>query len=216
MNQKTKQLTTIAMLSALAYIVMWVGRIPVVLFLKYDPKDVIITIGGFLHGPLSAFVISALVSLVEMFSASDTGVIGLLMNILSTCAFSCTAAVIYKKKRTLSGAAIGLTAGVVLMGVMMLLWNYFITPLYMKTPRDVVAGMLLPVFLPFNLIKGILNAALTMLLYKPVSKALRRSGLMPASASTAGSSRSRIGVTLVSLVLLATGILLVLVMQGKI
>ncbi|MBE7030024.1 MAG: ECF transporter S component [Ruminococcaceae bacterium] len=216
MNQKTKQLTTIAMLSALAYIVMWVGRIPVVLFLKYDPKDVIITIGGFLHGPLSAFVISALVSLVEMFSASDTGVIGLLMNILSTCAFSCTAAVIYKKKRTLSGAAIGLTAGVILMVVMMLLWNYFITPLYMKTPRDVVAGMLLPVFLPFNLIKGILNAALTMLLYKPVSKALRRSGLMPASASTAGSSRSRIGVTLVSLVLLATGILLVLVMQGKI
>ena len=43
---KTKKLTTISMLCALAYAAATVGRIPLVLFLKYDPKDVIIAIGG--------------------------------------------------------------------------------------------------------------------------------------------------------------------------
>ena len=78
----------------------------------------------------------------------------------------------------LRGAAAGLAAGVALMTGLMLLWNYFITPLYMGYPREAVAAMLLPVFLPFNLIKSALNAALTMLIYKPVSRALKRSGLV--------------------------------------
>ena len=46
MNNKTKKMTTVAMLCAIAYVVMAVGRIPIVLFLKYDPKDVVITLGG--------------------------------------------------------------------------------------------------------------------------------------------------------------------------
>ena len=47
MNAKTKKLTMVAMLCAVAYVVVVVVRIPVVLFLKYEPKDVVITIGGF-------------------------------------------------------------------------------------------------------------------------------------------------------------------------
>ena len=56
-RQKNKKLVSMAMLCALAYLVMLVGRIPIVLFLKYDPKDIVIAIGGFLYGPVSAFVI---------------------------------------------------------------------------------------------------------------------------------------------------------------
>ena len=125
MNQtaNTKKVVILGMLAAVSYVLMVVGRIPVVLFLKYDPKDVIITIGGFLYGPISAMVVSLVVSLVEMFTVSDTGPIGLLMNVLSTCAFSCTAAFVYKKKRTLQGAVIGLVSGCVLMAAVMLLWN---------------------------------------------------------------------------------------------
>ena len=64
MNAKTKKLTMVAMLCAVAYVVVVVVRIPVVLFLKYEPKDVVITIGGFLFGPLTSFIISAIVSIV--------------------------------------------------------------------------------------------------------------------------------------------------------
>ena len=93
-EQKTKRLTMIGMLCAIAFAVMVVGRIPIVLFLKYDPKDVVITIGGFIFGPLAAFTVSAIVSVIEMVTVSDTGFIGCVMNILSSCSFACTAAVI--------------------------------------------------------------------------------------------------------------------------
>ena len=61
----------------------------------------------------------------------------------------------------------------------MLLWNYLVTPAYMKVPREAVEAMLVPVFLPFNFIKCCLNSALTMLLYKPCVNAMRRVGLVP-------------------------------------
>ena len=60
------------------------------------------------------------------------------------------------------------------MAAVMLIWNYLVAPIYMGYPREAVAKLLIPAFLPFNLIKGGLNAAFTMLLYKPVVTVLRR------------------------------------------
>ena len=214
MNNKTKKLSTLAMLSAISYLVMIVGRIPVILFLKYDPKDVIITIGGFIFGPLSSFIISILVSFVEMVTISDTGFIGLVMNIISTCAFACTAAYIYKKNKTLKGAIMGLLTGCISMTAIMLLWNYLITPIYLGYPREAVAKMLIPAFLPFNLLKGGLNAAITMLLYKPLVTVLRKSNLIPESNKKEQQSKINIGVLLISILILLTCILLVLVLNG--
>ena len=48
MNCKTKRITAIGMLCAITYVTMVVGRIPIILFLKYDPSDVIVTLGGFI------------------------------------------------------------------------------------------------------------------------------------------------------------------------
>ena len=214
MNTQTKKMTTIAMLCAIAYVVMVVGRVPVVLFLKYDPKDIIITIGGFIYGPLTALIISVIVSFLEMFTVSDTGLIGAIMNMLSSCAFACTASYIYKKKHTLSGAVYGLIAGCLLATGVMLLWNYFITPIYLGYPREAVAKLLIPAFLPFNLLKGSLNGSFTLILYKPLVTALRKSNLVPTSESNVQSRN--IGIIMVSALVVVTCILLVLVMQGVI
>ena len=62
MNERTKKITTLAMLTALSYLIVATIRIPVVMFLKYEPKDVIITIGGFMFGPVEGFLISLVVS----------------------------------------------------------------------------------------------------------------------------------------------------------
>ena len=180
MNDRTKKLTTLAMLTALSYLIVATIRIPVVMFLKYEPKDVIITIGGFIFGPVEGFLIALVVSLIEMASVSDTGVIGAIMNLVSTSAFVLPAAIIYRKNRTLKGAIIGLVTAVFVMVAVMLLWNYLLTPIYMGYPREAVAELLLPVFLPFNLLKGGLNATITMLLYKPVVTGLRKAHLVPA------------------------------------
>lgn len=214
----TKMLVTLGMLSALSYIVMYFFRIPIstVDFLKYDPKDIPIVIAGFLYGPMASFAISAVVSVIEMVTASTTGPIGLIMNVLSTCAFACTAAAIYKRRQTLGGAAVGLAVGTVAMTAIMLLWNYFITPLYLGFPREAVAAMLIPVFLPFNLIKAGMNSALTMLLYKPVVVVLRKMGFVPPHRETLEKNKSMLhpGVILVSALVLATCILFVLVLKG--
>jgi len=214
-NANLKKLCILAMISALAYVAMVFGRVPVVLFLKYDPKDVIITIGGFLFGPLAAFAVTAVVAFVEMVTVSDTGFIGLAMNVIAGCSFACTASLIYKRKRNLKGAVIGLVAACLLTTAVMLLWNYLITPLYMKVPREDVVKLLVPAFLPFNLLKGGLNAALTMLLYKPVKAALQASRLLPPSEAPQRKKGVNLGVVIVSLFVIATCVLLVLVLQGR-
>lgn len=214
MYSKTRKLTTVGMLCALAYVVMVVGRVPIVLFLKYDPKDVIIAIGGLIFGPLTSFSVALIVAFVEMFTVSENGILGFLMNVISSCSFACTAAFIYKKRHKLSGAITGLLCGWGCMVTVMLLWNYLITPIYMGYPREAVVELLLPAFLPFNLIKGGLNAAITMLLYKPIVTALRRSHLLEAKTAPVAKPRINIGVVLISLMIIATCVLLILSFNG--
>lgn len=84
MNSKTKRVTTIGMLCAITYVTMVVGRIPIILFLKYDPSDVIVTLGGFIWGPMTSCIVSVIVATLEMITVSDTGILGCIMNIVQT------------------------------------------------------------------------------------------------------------------------------------
>ena len=215
-SDKTRKLVTLAMLSAVAYVLMVLIKIPVVLFLSYEPKDVIIAIGGFLYGPLSAMAMSIVVALVEMVTVSTTGIYGAIMNALSSCTFACTAAYIYKKWRTLPGAAAGLAGGIVVTVPVMLLWNYLMVPIYMHAPRDVVVTMLVPTFLPFNLLKYGLSAAITMLLYKPIRIALNKSHLLPAPAQGGKKAKLNIGAVIISALVIITCVLFILSWRGVI
>lgn len=215
----TKQLVTLAMLSAIAYAVMFMSKaLPSVNgFLDFDFKDVIICVGGFIYGPLAAALMSILVAFIELVTISSTGLWGFLMNCLATCAFCCTACYVYKKRHTQRGAVLGLALGVVCLVVVMLLWNFLITPIYTGYPREVVTAMLLPVFLPFNLAKGGMNMAVTLLLYKPIVTALRRAKLAPPSHSQGQpGKKGSAGSLLFSAALLATFVTLALVLTGVI
>ena len=213
MNSKTKKLTTISMLCALAYAATVFGRVPLVLFLKYDPKDIIIAISDLIFGPLTSFSVALIVSLVEMFTISENGILGFLMNVISSCSFACTAAIIYNKKRKISGAIVGLFCGWGCMVLVMLLWNYLITPIYMGYSRAAVVELLIPAFLPFNLIKGGLNAAITMILYKPIVTALRRSHLVETNQMEIR-TKFNIGLILIALLIITTCTLLLLSLKG--
>jgi len=214
----TKTIVTVGMLCAIAFAAKLLSNIiPIAVagFLEFDLKDVIIVIAGFVCGPMAAVAISVIVSLIEMISISSTGPIGMIMNILSTCSFACVASVLYKNNRSMKGAILSLVCGILCMTAVMVLWNYLITPLYMGVSREVVVSMLLPVFLPFNLVKGGINASLTLLLYKPIVTALYRARLVDASP-TSGKGSVKWGLILVSLLLLATFVLLALVLGGVI
>ena len=213
-TQNLRRLTIMAMFTALAFASVALIRIPVMLWLNYDPKDVFLTIGAFLLGPVEGLIMTIVVALLELVTISSTGIIGFAMNVFSSCLFVCTASLIYHRKRTLIGALIGLVGGALLATGGMLLWNYLITPLYMEnTTREQVAGMLIPLFLPYNLLKTALNGTLTMLLYKSASSALRAAKLLP-PAETPTNAKKFLPVTILSLLVLAALILALLVWKG--
>ena len=212
MNSKTKRITAIGMLCAITYVTMVVGRIPIILFLKYDPSDVIVTLGGFIWGPMTSCIVSVIVATLEMITVSDTGILGCIMNIVQTLSFACTASIIYKKKHTLSGALIGLASGWLITVIVMLLWNYLVTPLYMGYPREAVVELLLPAFLPFNLLKGGLNASITFLLYKPIVTVLRKSGYI--STLEKDTRQQHTGLLILANFIIVTCVLIILSMNG--
>ena len=181
MKFTVKKITTLAMLAALAYVVMVFVRIPIMPaapYLEYDPKDILLVIAGFLIGPVESTIIIILVCALELVTVSSSGLIGFAMNVIASLCFVLPAAFIYRIKKTQFNAILGLLVGVLSMTASMLLWNYIMTPIYMGVPREVVAGMLPTVFLPFNLIKAGINMALTLIVYKPISIVLHKSGIL--------------------------------------
>jgi riboflavin transporter FmnP len=219
-NMNVRYLTCVAMFLALSFVAVLLARgIPNVQgFLSYEPKDTVIVIAGFIFGPMTCVILAILSAFLEMVTISSTGVYGFLMNAIATCAFTVPAAWVYAKMRSQKGAVIGLLSGVLTMAVCMVAWNYIITPYYMSNDRvsvaqmrRTVAGMLLPVFLPFNLVKGGLNAGLALLLYKPLTAALRKARLaLPSPSEHKG--RFHLGFTLFALAVFVTFTLLLLVM----
>ena len=215
---------TVGMLCAVAYVAMLVGQIvpEVGGFLSYDPKDVVVVIGGFIYGPLIAAVISLITSFLEMITVSHTQLYGFVMNVFSTCAFAVPASLLYKHIRSAKGAIAGLVAGVAAQAALMALWNWLITPHYLaavytmelSVAKTTVAGMMLGVILPFNLVKGTINAGLTMLLYKPVVTGLRKAGLVPASTGSGGKGRLNWGMVLLGAALTVAGVLLIMRLMG--
>lgn len=179
----TKKMVTVSLLTAMAYMLVFIFHIipmPNMLgFLSYDPKDIVLIFVGILYGPLSGLGSTIVVCFIEMVTVSDTGPVGLIMNFISSASLVVCSSAIFKSKRTFSRLVTGLVAGTLLTTALMLLWNYLVTPLYMNTPREVVKGMLLPLFLPFNLAKGGINALVVALLFKPITSVLAKSGFMP-------------------------------------
>ena len=184
-TEHIKKLVCAALFCALAFVVSFCFPIKVQ-FLTFDAKDAIIAIGGMFFGPVFALTISVVVPVLEFISFSDTGFYGLIMNFLSSAAFSVTASLVYKYRRNMSGAIIALFSSVVVVTGVMLLANMVITPIYVKLHFGMslgdVLGMLPTLLLPFNLTKSVLNASLVLLLYKPFTTALRATRL----ASTKG------------------------------
>ena len=182
MKQKTKYdiktLAAMAMLTALAYAVMVVCKIipKVGGFLSLDAIDAVIGIGGFLFGPVAAVMMIVVEAFLEAITWSTTGWYGFVMNVLSTVLLICPAVLIYRRRGKTAGAVIGLAVGVLCRLAGMIVFNYLITPMYFGMPRAAVVE-LMPMICVFNLVKGVLNASLLMILYPPVAAALRRVGL---------------------------------------
>ena len=219
-SANTKKLILAALFSALAYAAtLLTAWIRVAGFLTFDAKDTLVTIAGLILGPVYAIIISFIVSLIEIIFLPETGFWGFLMNFLSTAAFSAVCALIYRYKKNIKGACIGLFAAVFSMTAMMVLLNLVVTPIYTGMPTATIAAMIPTLFLPFNFTKAVLNAALVLILYKPISRALKATKMLEARTQQGAVDKKRqlatnITVFVIGLVLVAASIAVFIFVLG--
>jgi riboflavin transporter FmnP len=177
MKYDVNKLVKLALLSALSILLMMVIRFPIIPsapFLEYEPGDVPALIGAFLYGPGAGLLITAVVSLIQATTVSaGSGWIGAIMHMVATGTMVLVAGLIYKRMHSFKGAVIALLAGSVGMTLVMIPLNLFFTTRFLGVPVEAVKAMIVPIIIPFNLIKAVGNSALTVLVYKSVARVLR-------------------------------------------
>ena len=149
--------------------------LPMVPFLTYDFADIPIIISAFAFGPVAGLLITVVVSFIQAFLLGGDQLYGFIMHILASGAFVIVASLIYKGHKTKKMAIVSLIAATLVMIVVMGAANYFVTPYYYggAAMREMVVK-LMPFILLFNLIKGVANSVITLLVYKRISPFLHK------------------------------------------
>ncbi len=175
-TEKTARLTKMAILAAISLALVLLIRFPFppAPFLVYDPADVPIVISAFAFGPASALMITVVVSFIQAFALGGDGIIGFFMHVMATGSFVLVAGLLYKGHKTKKRAIVALAAGVVTWVVTMIGWNLLVTPFYTGMPVEAVVAMILPILLPFNLMKAGINSIIVFLIYKPIARFLHK------------------------------------------
>ncbi|MGI5850298.1 MAG: ECF transporter S component [Christensenellales bacterium] len=174
-NNPTRMLTTLSVLTAFSIVLMLLIHFPIfpaAPYLEYEPMDVPILIAGFVYGPLAGIAVTIVSSLIQglTVSAAVGGWVGILMHFIASGTLVIVASFIYRKNHSLKGAIIGLIAGTIAMAAIMIPANLIFTPVFNGIPVDAVKALLLPIIIPFNLVKAGINAVVTFIIYKPLRR----------------------------------------------
>ena len=195
-RNRTHKLTVTAMLSAVAFLLMFIEfPIPALIpsFVKMDISDLPELLAAFSLGPVYGVAVTFLKNLLFiLIHGSSSAYVGELCNFLLGAVFSLTAGFLYQRKKSRRNALIGSIAGAALMAVVSVPLNYFVVyPTYVVCyglPLDAIIGMyqaILPsadslikcltIFnMPFTFCKGMLDVLLCFLIYKPLSPLLHK------------------------------------------
>ena len=206
-----KNMVGMALFSALAYVVSFITPLKVQ-HLSFDAKDAVLVIASFIYGPASSIVMSLLTAFLEFITFGSTGVWGFIMDFASSVAFSLTASLIYKYKRSLNGAIISLFCACAVTSAVMMPLNILITPRFTPVSAEVVISMIPTLLLPFNFAKALVNSAIAMILYKPVILALKRAKMVDSKMSAKFDKKSVIMLMLGAL-LLVLGLVIFYILQ---
>lgn len=194
-GMRIKTLTKIGVLSAVAGVLMLI-EMPLWFapdFYKLDLSEIPVLIGAFALGPIAGIIIELVKILLNfIMNGTITGGIGELANFLIGCSLIVPAGYIYKRNKTTKTAIIGMTVGTLTLAVVGALLNYFLLlPVYAKVfgaPLQAFIDMgnalnplivdlktfILYAVVPFNIFKGIVVSAFTVLIYKRISPILHR------------------------------------------
>ena len=195
-RSRTHKLTVTAMLSAVAFILMFIEfPIPALIpsFVKLDISDLPELLAAFSLGPIYGVAVTFLKNLLHiLIKGTSSAYVGELFNFVMGSVFAFSAGFIYQRKKSRKSALLGSVVGAVLMAVLSVPLNYFLVyPAYVVCyglPLEAIIGMyqaILPsadslikclvIFnLPFTFFKGMLDVVLCFLIYKPLSPLLHK------------------------------------------
>jgi riboflavin transporter FmnP len=165
----TKQLVTMALMCAIGILLSFIEfpLIPGVSFLKYDASCMPAMVVGFAFGGGAGVIVGVVGAIIHGIMMGDF--VGAIMNIIVVLAMVLPSAAVYRKGRTFKNAVIGLTIAVVVATIAAVVANLVIDPVLYGMPFDTVVAMVIPALLPFNIVKAIINSALTVIIYKSIS-----------------------------------------------
>ena len=160
-RSRTHKIAVTAMLSAAATVLMFLEfPIPFLIpsFVELDFSELPALLAAFSLGPVSGVIVCLVKNVIKGLLFSGTGGVGEMCNFLLGICFVIPAGLIYRYKRTRSGALIGALAGAVIMALCSIPVNYFISyPVYTKfLPIDVIISMYQEIVQSFN---GLLSRA---------------------------------------------------------
>ena len=162
-------------------------------FLEFKFSDIPILIGAFTLGPVPGAIIVVVEILIKLvIKGTSTMFVGELSDLITSCAFSVTAAVIYKHKRTFKGALVGMAIGTLVEVTVAIFFNWLVlVPFYVEVffggNWAPLIGMMTPLFpsctqetfynfylwasvLPFNLLRCLVAILVTLPIYKRISR----------------------------------------------
>jgi len=176
-KSRTLKLAKMALMVAISVICTFIHFpiLPMAPFLEFEVSDIPILIAGFVFGPLPGLVIGVISILLRAIIMSPpSGPYGLIMHIIAIGVFVLVASFIYQKRKTRIWGLFSLIIGGLAMTAVMLPANLLVTPLFLGMPVEAVKAMILPVLLPFNLLKAAINTVIVFLLYKRISPFLHK------------------------------------------
>ena len=176
-KSRTLKLAKMALMVAISVICSFIHFpiLPMAAFLEFEVSDIPILIAGFVFGPLPGLVIG-LVSILlhDLMMGPSSGPYGMIMHMIAVGVFVLVASAIYTKFKTRKWGLFALIIGGLCMTAVMIPANLIITPLFLGMPVEVVQAMILPILLPFNLLKMAINTVVVFLLYKRLSPFLHK------------------------------------------
>ena len=168
----TKRIATLAVMCAVGLVTSFI-EIPIfppAPWLTFDPSGIVALVAGFAFGPATGVLVALLTWLVHLLFAFNP--YGVLMALLALITLVAPAAAIYRRSLTMRGAVTGMLVGAAISLVACILGNLVVTPLYTPVAVADVVAMILPILVPFNLLKLAIECVVTSLIYKPISKAI--------------------------------------------